>query len=93
MYSIVADRLRQSGLLHFPINVGNDLPRDLQPIFAALLLHNINTDSAENLFSVPHYVVPTEDGQSGIRRTRPGGRSHFRHNKHFQQRGSMTNVS
>jgi hypothetical protein len=73
MYSIVADRLRQSGLLHFPINVGNDLPRDLQPIFAALLLHNINTDSAENLFSVPHNAVPTEDANQAFAEPGPEG--------------------
>jgi hypothetical protein len=60
---VAADRLCQSRLLHLPFNVRDDFPRDLQPIFAVLLplpLPKVNTDSAENLLSGAHNIVPTE---------------------------------
>jgi hypothetical protein len=58
---VITDRLRQSRLLHLPFHTGNDLFFNLYPIF---LLHhhkNIPTARAQNLFSMAHNAVSTED--------------------------------
>jgi hypothetical protein len=59
--SVITDRLRQSRLLHLPFHTGNDLFCSLYPVF---LLHhhkNIPTGRAQNLFSMAHNAVSTED--------------------------------
>jgi len=67
--------------------------RAISSRFFFFIFIKINTDGAQNLFSMAHKVAPTEDGQSGICWTRSRDRPHFRHNQHLQQRGTLANAS